>query len=125
MKKCRGLALLTVCALVVAGLNLSIVRGVSAQSHPMKTDVEQLAMDVHAGVARSTLTPVQKEQFRDDFRQLREARQNHEIFAEMRAVRKIRATLDSGAFKPEDRERIKQDLQTIREARRASPRLGN
>jgi hypothetical protein len=124
MKKCRGLALLALCGLVVAGLNPSLVRGAGAQSQ-VKTDIEQLAMDVHAGVARSTLTPRQKEQFREDFRQLGEARRNHELFAEMRAMRKIRATLDSGAFKPEDRKRIKQDLQNIREARQAHHRLGN
>lgn len=125
MKKCRGLALLVGCGLMATGLNLSIVRGVSARSHQVKTDVEQLATDVHAGVARSTLTPQQKVQFREDFRELRDARQNHEFFAEVRALRKIRATLDSGAFKPEDRERIKQDLQTIRQARQTHHRLGN
>lgn len=90
----------------------------------MKTDLEQLAMDVHAGVARSTLTPRQKEQFRDDFRELREARQNREPFAEMRAMRRIHDTLDSGAFKPEDQERIKQDIQNIRAAREAQRRSG-
>lgn len=125
MKKCRSLALLVVFGLVAAGLNLSLVRDAGAQSKQVKTDVEQLAMDVHAGVARSTLTPQQKVQFREDFRQLREARRKHELFAEMRAMRKIRATLDSGAFKPEDRERIKQDLQTIREARQTQHRVDN
>ena len=125
MKKCRGLALLAVCGLVGASLNLSLARRVNAQSQPMKADIEQLAMDVHVGAARSTLTPEQKAQFRDDFRQLREARQHHEIFAEMRAAKKIRSTLDSGAFKPEDRERIKQDLEAIRQARQTHPRVAN
>lgn len=124
MKNRRPLTLLAICGILVAGLNLSFVRGVSARSNQMKTDVEQLAMDIHAGVARSTLTPQQKVRFRDDFRQLRKARQNHELFAEMHAMRRIRETLDSGAFKPEDRDRIKQDLQNIRAARHGHPGIG-
>lgn len=125
MKRCRGLVLLAACALAAASLNLSLVQRVGAQSQPMKADIARLAIDVHAAVARSTLTPQQKVQFREDFRQLREARKNHEIFAEMRAARKIRATLDSGAFKPKDRQKIKQDLRAIREARQAHSRAGN
>jgi hypothetical protein len=83
----------------------------------MKDDVEQLAMDVHVGLERSTLTEQQKAQFRDDFKELREAHQNHRMFAALRAARSIRKELDSGAFKPEDEARIKQDLQAIKEAR--------
>lgn len=126
MTKRRGMAILAACTLAAAGLTFSIARPATAQSQQMKADVERLAMDVHAGVARSTLTPQQRAEFRGDFRQLREARQHQEKFAEIRAARKIRATLDSGAFKPEDRDRIKQDLQEIRTAREADShhRLG-
>jgi Spy/CpxP family protein refolding chaperone len=88
-----------------------------AQSHQMKDDLEQLAMDVHVGLERSTLTEQQKAQFRDDFKELREAHQHHRMFAALRAARSIRKELDSGAFKPEDQARIKQDLQAIKEAR--------
>ena len=88
----------------------------------MKDDIEQLAVDLKVGVDRSSLTPEQKEQLRDDFRELRQAKQNHQPFAAMRAGRSIRAALDSGAFKPEDKERIKQDMQAIREAREDKPR---
>ncbi len=125
MNKCRGLVLLAACALAAVSLNLSIAQSVSAQSQPMKADVAKLAMDIHAGVARSTLTPKQKAQFREDFRQLHEARQNHEVLAEMRAARRIRTTLNSGAFKPEDRQKIKQDLRAIREAHQAHSRARN
>ena len=88
----------------------------------MKDDIEQLAIDLKVGVDRSTLTPEQKEQLRDDFRELREAKKNHQMFAAMRAARSIRSALDSGAFKPEDQQRIKQDMQAIREAREDKPR---
>jgi len=87
-----------------------------AQSR-MKDDIEQLAMDIHVGLDRSTLTPQQKAQFRDDFRELKQAHQNHQMFAALRAARSIRTTLDSGAFQPQDQQRIKQDLQAIKEAR--------
>ncbi len=91
-----------------------------AQQQRLRDDVEQLAVDLHAGVDRSTLTEPQKEQLRDDFKELRRARQNHERFATMRAARSIRTVLDSGAFKPEDRQRIEQDMQAIREARESN-----
>lgn len=87
-----------------------------AQSRQLRDDVEQLAVDLHAGIDRSTLTEQQKTKLRDDFKELRQARENHQRFAAMRAARSIRATLDSGAFKPEDRDRIKHDMDAIREA---------
>lgn len=87
-----------------------------AQSPQLKDAIEQLAVDLHAGMDRSTLTEQQKTELRNNFKELRQARQNHERFAAMRAARSIRTTLDSGAFRPEDRERIKQDMQAIREA---------
>ncbi|MBV8771464.1 MAG: hypothetical protein JO166_03890 [Deltaproteobacteria bacterium] len=87
-----------------------------AQSRQLKDDMEQLAVDLHAGIDRSTLSEEQKSKLRDDFRELRRARQNHERFAAMRAGRNIRATLDSGAFQPQDRQRIKQDMEAIRAA---------
>jgi hypothetical protein len=48
-----------------------------AQSAQMKDDVEQLAVDLHAGMDRSTLTKKQKAQLRENFKELRQARQNH------------------------------------------------
>jgi hypothetical protein len=86
-----------------------------SQSRQLKDDMAQLAVDLHAGLDRSTLTEQQKAQLHNDFKELRRARENHEKFAAMQSARRIRETLDSGAFKPEDRERIKQDMQAIRD----------
>jgi hypothetical protein len=88
-----------------------------AQQQQLRDDIEQLAVDLHVGMDRSTLTEPQKAQLRDDFRELRQAHRNHEMFATMGAARSIRTVLDSGAFKPGDRQRIKQDMQAIKEAR--------
>lgn len=92
-----------------------------AESSQMKDDIEQLAVDLHVGIDRSTLTESQKEQLRDDFRELKQARKNHQMFAALRAARSIRTALDSGAFKPEDQQRIKQDIQAVKEAREEKP----
>jgi Spy/CpxP family protein refolding chaperone len=86
-----------------------------AQSHQMKDDLEQLAVDIHVGMDRSTLTEQQKAQLRDDFKELREAHQNHQMFAALRAARSIRTELDSGAFKPEDQ---KESSRTCRQFER-------
>jgi Spy/CpxP family protein refolding chaperone len=91
-----------------------------AQSSQVKGDIEQLKKDLHAGMDRSTLSESQKAQMRDDFRELREAHQNHQLFAGLRAARSIRMELDSGAFKPEDQKKIKEDIEAIREAREAN-----
>jgi Spy/CpxP family protein refolding chaperone len=99
---------------------VALARPVTLRAQPspqMKDDIEQLAMDIHVGVDRSTLTPQQKAQLKDDVRELREAHQNHQMFAELRAARSIRVALDSGAFKPEDQQRIKQDMQALKGAR--------
>lgn len=130
----RPSATVPLVALIVLALSLSLgllaSQEVLAQSrHPaqarqMKDDVEQLAVDLHAGIDRSTLTPEQRTQLRDDLRDLREARQRHERFAEFRAARRIREILNSGAFKPEDEQRIKQDFQAIRELHADPPDSG-
>jgi Spy/CpxP family protein refolding chaperone len=124
----RRFVLLPLAALMGAALILSSSPRALAQSGPMTQsreamdDMARLAIDLHAGVGRSTLTEAQKKQFREDFRQLKEARQNHEMIAEIRAYGKIRATLDSGAFKPADRKKIKQDLEAVHKAREAEHR---
>src|SRR5262245_2050418 len=57
------------------------------------------------GASRIKAATAQKEQLRDDFRELRRAHQNHERFATMRAARSIRTVLESGALSPRtDRE---------------------
>ncbi len=117
--KGRFLAVLMI-AMLTGSSYLAVPTAALAQSAQMKDDMEQLAMDLHVGVERSTLTDKQKEQLRDDFRELREAHKNHRMFAAMRAARSIRTALDSGAFKPEDQKRIKEDIQTIKEAREDS-----
>lgn len=115
-------AALVIALILAPNVNLALPRQALAQQSAMKDDIEQLGMDLHVGVDRSTLTPEQKEQLRDDFRELREAHKNHQTFAELRAARSIRTALNSGAFKPEDRERIKQDMQAIKAAREEHPR---
>ncbi len=90
---------------------------VAQPSSAMKDDIEQLAVDLHVGMDRSSLTEQQKKQMRDDLQQLRDARRDHTPLKGFEAARRLRTMLDSGAFKPEDKERIKQDLQAIREAR--------
>ncbi len=111
------LAVAFIAGALALSANLTIPVPALAQSSQMKDDMEQLAMDLHVGLDRSTLTPGQKDQLRDDFKELRRAHQNHEMFAAMRAARSIRGYLDSGAFKPEDQKRIKEDIQRIKEAR--------
>jgi Spy/CpxP family protein refolding chaperone len=96
----------------------------AAQSSQMKGDIAQLAMDVRVGMDHSTLTPDQKAQFRDDFKELMQAHRDHRTFAALRAARSIRTTLDSGAFRPEDRDRIKQDMQNVKEAHENLPQHG-
>jgi hypothetical protein len=113
----RCVATLALSAILLTITCLSWPRPGLAQSHQMKDDLEQLAVDIHVGLDRSTLTQQQKAQFRDDFKELKEAHQNHRMFAALRAARSIRTELDSGAFRPEDEQRIKQDLQAIKEAR--------
>ena len=92
-----------------------------AESAQKRDEAARLEIDVKTAMDRSTLTDAQKAQFRDDLRELRRAHQNHETFASLRAARSIRTVLDSGAFKPEDSKRIKEDLQAIREARESEP----
>lgn len=120
--KIRHLTIVLMATVLVGALSLLLFQPPSlAQSHPMKDDLEQLAIDIHVGVDRSTLTEQQKAQLRDDFRELKQAHQNHQMFAALRAARSIRTALDSGAFKPGDQQRIKQDLQAIKEARGDRP----
>src|SRR5271154_6889025 len=120
----QPVAILALSVVLFTIASFSFSRSSLAQSHQMKDDLEQLAVDIHVGVDRSTLTPQQKAQFRDDFKELKEAHQNHRMFAALRAARSIRTELDSGAFRPEDEQRIKQDLQAIKEAREFNSRFG-
>lgn len=113
----QSIVMLMVVAVLSAGTHLALPATLHAESPQMKEDVDRLAADLHTGVERSTLTDNQKAQLRDDFRELKEARKNHQTFAALRAARSIKATLDSGAFKPEDQQRIKQDMEAIKEAR--------
>jgi hypothetical protein len=115
--KTRRIAIPVLLTILFATAHLAFPEPGMAQSHQMKDDLEQLAVDIHVGMDRSTLTEQQKAQLRDDFKELKEAHQHHRMFAALRAARSIRTELDSGAFKPEDEKRIKQDMQAIREAR--------
>jgi Spy/CpxP family protein refolding chaperone len=107
-------------AAALFGMAVTLARPITLHAQPspqMKDDIEQLAMDIHVGMDRSTLTPQQKAQMKDDVRELRQAHQNHQMFAELRAARSIRTALDSGAFQPADQQRIKQDMQALKGAR--------
>ena len=87
------------------------------QNQQMRDDLEQFAMDLHVGMQRANLTEQQREQMRRDLQTLRESRQNHDRIAAFRAYRNFHSILDSGAFQPEDQQRIKMDMQQLREAR--------
>ncbi len=115
--KGRRIAILVLSTMLFTTVQLACPLPGMAQSHQMKDDLEKLAVDIHVGMDRSTLTEQQKAQLHDDFKELREAHQHHRMFAALRAARSIRKELDSGAFKPEDEKRIKQDMEAIREAR--------
>ena len=115
--KVQPLAVLLIAGVLTAAANLALPARLMAESSQMKDDMEQLAIDLHVGIDRSTLTAGQKAQLRDDFRELREAHKNHQMFPAIRAARSIKTSLDSGAFKPEDQKRIKEDIQAIKEAR--------
>jgi hypothetical protein len=106
-------------ALLSTLLVVSFARAAFAQNPQMKDDIEQLAMDLHVAMDRSSMNPQQKAQMRDDVRELREAHQNHETFRMMRAARSIKAM--TGYFQPGDRERIKQDIDQIKEVREDRP----
>ena len=96
-------------------------RPVFGQAPPSKrADIEKFAFDLHEGVKHGNLTTAQKEQLRTDLQHLREARQNHDRLEGFRAMRNFDQLLDSGAFRPEDQQKIKQDMKEIREAREHS-----
>ena len=118
----RSLLQIAALFLVSAMLVTSFARVSFAQNPQMKDDIEQLVIDLKVGMDRSSMTPQQKAQMRDDVRELREAHQNHEMFKEMRAARSIRAMLDT--FQPGDRDRIKADMQQIKEVREDRPGCG-
>jgi Spy/CpxP family protein refolding chaperone len=120
----RFVATLVAMALLSVAAVAHPPRAWSQEQRQMKDEVAQLAGDLKVGMDRSTLTEQQKAQLRDDFKELQRAHKNHETFATMRAARSIRTVLDSGAFKPEDRQKIKQDMQTIKQARESRPGLG-
>jgi DNA-binding transcriptional regulator GbsR (MarR family) len=78
------------------------------------------AFDLHEGMKRSTLTPQQKEQVRNDLQTLRQAHQSGDRRTAFKAMMNFHNILDSGAFQPQDQQRIKQDLQNLREAKQNS-----
>lgn len=86
----------------------------------MKQALVTFAFDLHEGMKRSTLTPDQKEQVRNDLKTLREAKQSGNKRAAFKAMMNFHRLLDSGAFQPQDAQRIKQDLRALREAKQAS-----
>ena len=113
-------------SLALAGLLLVAIAPLAAwhgsvwaqeQSKQMRDDLEQFAMDLHVGMQRANLSDQQREQMRKDLQTLRDSRKNGDRIAAFRAMRNFHSILDSGAFQAEDKERIKQDLQQLREAK--------
>jgi|SRR5579875_879731 Spy/CpxP family protein refolding chaperone len=84
----------------------------------MRDAVATFAFDLHEGMKRANLTPAQKEQIRDDLRSLREAHQSGNRRQALRAMMNFHRLLDSGAFQPEDQQRISQDLESLRQAKK-------
>jgi hypothetical protein len=105
--------------LAVAGLLALHPAPVRAQE-TMKEAVATFAFDLHEGVKRSTLTPQQKQQVRSDLKALRQAHQNGDRRGAFRAMMNFHKLLDSGANQPQDQQRIKQDLENLREVKKAS-----
>ncbi len=111
---------LAICA-VMALLGTWAVHPASLHAQEsMKSAIATFAFDLHEGMQRSSLTQQQKEQVRNDLRNLREAHQSGDRRSAMRAMMKFHRLLDSGAFQPQDEQRIKQDLQNLRAAKQAS-----
>jgi hypothetical protein len=105
--------------MVLAALIASYPAAARAQESA-KQAMKTLAVDLHEGMKRSTLTPQQKEQVRTDLKTLRQAHQSGDRRTAMRAMMNFHQVLDSGAFQPQDQQRIKQDLQNLRAAKQQS-----
>ena len=116
--KMKSLALVALLLVTVAPLaSMDAPAFAQEQKKEMRDDLEQFAMDLHVGMERANLTDQQREQMRKDLQTLRDSRKNHDRLAAFRAMRNFHSILDSGAFKPEDQQRIKQDMQQLREAK--------
>jgi Spy/CpxP family protein refolding chaperone len=113
---------LLVVTMAAIGAGHSPARAQEQKSPQMRDDLEQFAMDLHVGMQRANLTDQQREQMRKDLQTMRDSRKNGDRMAGFRAMRNFHSILDSGAFQPEDQQRIKQDMQQLREAKEESNR---
>src|SRR5271169_1885414 len=105
-------------AMLAASLQAAYPAPARAQEG-MKDAVETFAFDLHAGMQRANLTPQQKEEIRTDLQTLRQAKQTGDRRSAFKAMMNFRAILDSGAFQPQDQQRINQALKGIRAAKKA------
>lgn len=108
-----------VACLALAALIASYPGAARAQASA-KDAMVTFAFDLHEGMKRSTLTPQQKEQVRNDLKTLRQAHQSGDRRTALRTMMDLHGLLDSGAFQPQDQQRIKQDLQNLRAAKQES-----
>ncbi|HEV3113842.1 MAG TPA: hypothetical protein VGY99_25420 [Candidatus Binataceae bacterium] len=108
-----------VAGLALVGLIASYPAPAPAQDSA-KDAMMTFVFDLHEGVQRSSLTPQQKEQVRNDLETLRQAHQSGDRRSAMGAMMDFHRLLDSGAFQPQDQQRIKQDLQNLRAAKQQS-----
>jgi hypothetical protein len=111
-------AILALLIAVGGGFAVGYPTTVRAQES-MKDAVETFAIDLHHGMQRGNLTPQQKEQILNDLQTLRTAQQTGDRRSALRAMMSFRRVVNSGAFQPEDAERIKQDMKNIRAAKKA------
>ena len=107
MKRIRIASPILVIGLMVsAPIGLMPKTALAQEQSQMKDDIEQFAMDMHVGMQRANLTEQQREQIRKDMENLRNARKNHDRIEAFRSIRNFRQILDSGAFQPQDQQRI-------------------
>jgi Spy/CpxP family protein refolding chaperone len=104
-------------ALLMSPIVTGALPAYAQASSQQRDDTEHFLMDLHEGVKHGNLTGAQKTQLRTDLRDMREAKEDHDRLKGFRAMRNFHELLDSGAFRPEDAAKIKQDMQKMREAR--------
>ena len=88
-----------------------------AQTPQTSGDTEQLVNDLDVALQRSTLSAEKREKMRSAMRDLCTAHQNHQMVDGEKAASSLRAELNSGAFRPQDQQRVSQDINMIRESR--------
>jgi hypothetical protein len=104
--------------ILLIALTLGLWHGTAAAQTPQTSgDTEQLVNDLDVALQRSTLSAERREKMRSAMRDLCTAHQNHQMIDGEKAASSLRSELNSGAFRPQDRQRVSQDIDLIRESR--------